>query len=217
MTDFEAARAAMVDCQVRPADVTRYAIIDAMLAVPRERFVPKALREIAYADCEIALGQGRAMMTPRTLAKMLEIARVDGDSLVLVLGAGTGYATAVIARMAQAVVAIEPDESLRETAATTLAALEVDNAVVADGDLAAGDPAHGPYDVIFVEGAAETLPDALLEQLKEGGRLVVIGQRGAVSQCRVVVRAGDTFSDRHAFDASAPALAAFGRVPEFEF
>ena len=217
MNDFKAAREAMVDCQVRPSDVTRYAIIDAMLAIPREKFVPKARREVAYADCEIALGGGRTMLAPRTFAKMLEAASIRKDDLVLELAPGSGYSTAILARMAQAVVAIEPVDTLRESAVATLEALEVDNAVVSDGDLTVGDPEHGPYDVIFINGAVEDLPTTLFDQLKSGGRLVVIGRNAGVSQCRVIVRSGEAVSDRYAFDASAPVLANFEKKPEFQF
>ena len=91
MTDFAAARRAMVDCQVRPSDVTRYAIIEAMLAIPRERFVPKSRVEAAYAGCEIPLGGGRVLLEPRTLAKMLEVAQIGADDLVLDLARGTCY------------------------------------------------------------------------------------------------------------------------------
>ena len=217
MSDFEAARTAMVDCQVRPADVTRYAIIEALLDIPRERFVPKSLRDVAYGECEIALAPGRAMMTPRTFAKMLEAASIGPNDLVLEIASGTGYGTAVIARLAEAVVAIEPEEALRSASMTTLEALGVDNAVVSDGNLAAGDPAHGPYDVIFVNGAVEADPDALVGQLKDGGRLVLIRVRDGLAQCRVMIRAGEAVSDRYVFDATAPVLDAFRQAPVFEF
>lgn len=218
MTDFEAARQAMVDCQVRPADVTRYAIIEAMLAVPRERFVPKAKIEIAYAGCEIPLAPGRALLEPRTLAKMLEAARIGAQDLVLDLAPGTGYSTAVIARMAEAVIAIEPDAGLAETAQTLLSQVEADNAVVTAGDPAAGDPDHGPYDVIFVNGAVETLPEALGTQLKEGGRLVALFHLGGASgQCHVMTKSGGRLSRRYVFDAGAPVLDGFRKAEAFAF
>ncbi|HUF87969.1 MAG TPA: protein-L-isoaspartate O-methyltransferase [Thermohalobaculum sp.] len=228
MRDFAAARRVMVDNQVRPADVTSHAIIDAMLWAPRERFVPKARRDVAYADIEIPLGPGRVLLQPRTFAKMLEAASIDPHDLVLDLAPGTGYSTAVIASMAEAVVAIEPDAGLTRQAQALLVELEVDNAVVSQGDPAAGDPAHGPYDVMFVNGAVELLPEALVGQLKQGGRLVAIFRdggsggaggtsEGAVGKCRVLTRAGNGVSRLYVFDADAPVLPGFERPVAFAF
>ncbi|MEO0818935.1 MAG: protein-L-isoaspartate O-methyltransferase [Pseudomonadota bacterium] len=217
MIDFDAARRAMVDTQVRPSDVTRYQIIEALLWAPRERFVPAARRETAYADAEIALGGGRALLAPRTFAKMLEAARIGPGDLVLDLAPACGYSTAVIARLAEAVVAIEPDDTLRGTAQEMLDALEVVNAAVSAGDPSEGDAAHGPYDVIFVNGAVETLPVALSDQLKDGGRLVAIFAEGPVGRCRVLTRAGTAISERWVFDASAPVLPGFAKNEAFEF
>ncbi len=217
MTDFAAARQAMVDCQVRPSDVTRYAIIEAMLWAPRELFVPKARRDVAYAGAEIEIAPGRALLEPRTLAKMLEAAHIGPHDLVLDLAPGTGYSTAVIARMAEMVVAVEPDPALAETAQSVLAQLEIDNAVVSPGDPAAGDRAHGPYDVIFINGAVEKLPETLGAQLKEGGRLVALFRSAGVGQCRMITRANSTLSGRYLFDADTPLLAQFAAESEFAF
>ncbi|MEM6490117.1 MAG: protein-L-isoaspartate O-methyltransferase [Pseudomonadota bacterium] len=217
MTDFDAARRAMVDSQVRPSDVTRYGIIEAMSSVPRERFVPAAKREIAYAELDVPLPGGRAMLAPRTLAKMLEAAAIDAGDLVLDLAPGTGYSTALIARLAEAVVAIEPADTLRATAQGALDTLEVLNAAVAGGDPTSGDAAHGPYDVIFVNGAVETLPAPLTDQLKDGGRLVAIFRDGPVGKCRVLTRAGEALSDRWVFDADAPLLPGFEKPKSFDF
>jgi len=217
MSDFAAARQAMVDCQVRPSDVTRYAIIEAMLWAPRELFVAKARRDVAYAGAEIELAPGRVLLEPRTLAKMLEVAAIGARDLVLDLAPGTGYSTAVIARMAEAVIAIEPDAELAGPSQVLLSDLEVDNAVVSQGEPAAGDAAHGPYDVIFINGAVETVPEALSAQLKEGGRLVALFREGSVGQCCVLTRAGAGVSRRHVFDADAPLLAGFEKAAEFAF
>jgi protein-L-isoaspartate(D-aspartate) O-methyltransferase len=217
MTDFAAARQAMVDCQVRPSDVTRYAIIEAMLWAPREQFVPKARREVAYAGAEVELAPGRSLLEPRTFAKMLETAAIGPRDLVLDLAPGTGYSTAVIARMAEAVVAVEPDPALAGTAQSMLSRLEVDNAVVSQGDPAAGDPAHGPYDVIFINGCVEQLPEALGAQLKDGGRLVALFREGGIGQCHVFTRANSSLSRRYVFDADAPLLAQFAKQSEFAF
>lgn len=217
MTDFAAARRAMVDNQVRPADVTSYALIDAMLRVPRERFVPRGRRDVAYAETDIELAPGRALLQARTFAKMLEAAAIDAQDLVLDLAPGTGYSTAVIAGMAEAVVAIEPDAEMAAQAQTLLVELEVDNAVVSQGDPAEGDPAHGPYDVIFVNGAIEVLPDTLVEQLKEGGRLVALFHDGNFGKCRVLTRAGNGVSRRFVFDGDAPVLPGFEKPAAFAF
>jgi len=207
----------MVDNQIRPADVTSYAIIEAMLWAPRERFAPKTRRDIAYADTEIELAPGRVLLLPRTFAKMLEAAEIDSGDLVLDLASGAGYSTAVIARMAEAVVAIEPVEELARQAQSLLVELEVDNAVVSQGDPAQGDPPHGPYDVIFINGAVERVPEALVEQLKEGGRLVAIFRDGSTGKCRVLTLAGKCISRRFVFDADAPVLPGFERPVEFAF
>jgi protein-L-isoaspartate(D-aspartate) O-methyltransferase len=207
----------MVDCQVRPSDVTRYSIIEAMLWAPRELFVAKALRDVAYAGAEIELAPGRIMLEPRTFAKMLETAAIGSNDLVLDLAPGTGYSTAVIAHMAEAVIAIEPDPELAERAQTLLAEIEVDNAVVSAGDPAAGDAAHGPFDVIIINGAVETLPEALVNQLKEGGRLVALFRHDGVGKCYVQIRAGAGVARRYVFDADAPVLAGFEKTAEFAF
>ena len=217
MIDYNTARRAMVDCQVRPSDVTRYSIIDAMLWAPRELFVPKAARDVAYVDREIEVAPGRFLLDPRTFAKMLEAAAIGPEDLVLDLAPATGYSTAVIARMAEAVVAIEPDEELVAGAQALFNRLEVLNAAITVGDPVAGDTAHGPYDVIFINGAVDEVPAALTAQLKEGGRLVAIFRRDGVGQCRVMVRAGDSFSDRYVFDASAAVVAGFEREEAFTF
>lgn len=217
MTDYAAARRAMVDNQVRPADVTSYALIDAMLWAPRERFVPRSKRAIAYAEADIEMAPGRMMLLPRTIAKMLEAAAISPDDLVLDLAPGTGYSTALIAQMAEAVVAIEPDEDLAKQAQALLVELEVDSAVVSRGEPAEGDPAHGPYDVIFVNGAVEQVPETLVGQIRQGGRLVAIFKEGRIGKVRVLTRAGNGVSRRFAFDADAPVLPGFEKPREFAF
>lgn len=217
MTDFAVARKAMVDNQVRPSDVTRYAIIDAMLWCPRELFVPRARRDVAYLGDDVPIADGRVLIDPRVFAKMLDAADIDDGDLVLDLAPGTGYSTAVIARMAEAVVAIEPDPSLADTAQRMMDRLEIVNAAVTQGDPAEGDAAHGPYDVIFINGAVEQLPETLTGQLKQGGRLVAIFREGSVGRCKLLYRAGKTVSARTVFDATAPILPGFEKPIEFTF
>lgn len=203
------ARTAMVDRQVRPSDVTSFPIIEAMLAVPRERYVPVAQRAVAYADVSIGLGGGREMLDPRTFAKLLDGARIGVDDLVLDVAPGLGYSTAVIARMAAAVIAVEPDDAMGTAAADALAALEVDNALVSNGDAAVGDPDHGPYDAIFVNVGVSGPPEALLAQLKDGGRMVAIEMSGGTGRGVVYVKTGDRVATRRLFDAATPVMPCF--------
>jgi protein-L-isoaspartate(D-aspartate) O-methyltransferase len=218
MTDYAASRTAMVDRQVRPSDVTRFAIIEAMLWAPRERFVPRAQRDVAYADAPIPLGSARWLLEPRNFAKMLEEADVRDTDLVLDVGSGLGYSTAVISRLAAAVVALESDPDMARAASETLESLERDNVLSHVGPLHEGAPDNGPYDVIMVQGAVATAPQGLLEQLKPGGRLIAIVGVGPHGQARLFRRsAGGGFSSSWVFDATATVLPGFDNQPVFEF
>lgn len=217
MIDYTAARTAMVDCQVRPSDVTKYPIIDALLSVPRENYVPPAKRSIAYAGEHIELGGDRVLLDPRTFAKMLDAANITKQDLVLDLGCGHGYSTAVMARLAQAVVAVESDADMATEASNLLAEHHVDNAMVVNGPLAEGSAKHGPFDVIFIQGGVEEVPASLTDMLKVGGRMLVILQNGALGQCREGIKGTTGMSWRYAFDATAPLLAEFRKVATFQF
>lgn len=215
MTDFAARRTMMVDTQVRPSDVTKFPIIEAMLAIPREAFVPGARREAAYAGDNLDIGGGRVLLEPRTLAKMLDALDPQPDDLVLDIGCGLGYSAAVIARMAEAVVALEDDADRARQAEARLAEAGIDNVAVIEGPLAAGSTRHGPYDVIIVEGAAEELPQAIAAQLNEGGRIGCLFMEGPLGVCRIGRMAGGRISWRAAFHASAPVLPGFERPRGF--
>ncbi len=215
MTDFSARRRMMVDTQVRPSDVTKYPIIEAMLAVPRETFVPDAQGEVAYADQNVPLSADRVVLEARTLAKMLDALDVRADELVLDVAAGLGYSTAVIARMAQMVIGVEEDEDLANEAQELLSANNADNAIVHTGALSAGAAEHGPYDVMIIEGGVEVLPEALLAQLKDGGRVAAIFMTGALGEVKIGYKSGDRISWRFDFNATAPVLPGFARAPEF--
>lgn len=217
MTDYAARRTMMVDTQIRPSDVTKFPIIDAMLRIPREVFVPRALREAAYIGENLSLGAGRVMLEPRTLAKMLDALDIRGDELVLDIGSALGYSAAVIARMAEAVVAVEEDADMADEAQTLLAENAADNVVVHLGPLAGGAPEHGPYDVIVIEGAAETLPDGLTAQLKDGGRIACLFMEGVLGVVRIGYKRDGHISWRFAFNASAPVLPGFARETAFAF
>lgn len=215
MTDYAARRTTMVDTQIRPSDVTKFPIIEAMLTVPREEYVPAALREAAYIGENLDLGPGRVILEPRTLAKMLDALDLQRDELVLDLGCGQGYSAAVIARLAEAVVAVEEDAALAAEAQAVLAREGVDNVILHTGPLAAGAPQHGPYDAIMIEGAVADLPEALLAQLKDGGRIACLFMDGALGVVRIGYKLGGVMSWRFAFNAGAPVLAGFERQAEF--
>lgn len=217
MIDFARAREAMVDCQVRPSDVTRYPIIRAMLTVPRERFVPDALKPVAYLGEHVPLSQGRVVLDPRVFSKMLDAIAIGPNDLVLDIGCGLGYSTAVIAAMAEAVIAVEEDDSMAVEAEAALAALGVDNALVETGPLAAGAPQHGHYDAVVIEGGIEATPPAIADQLKLGGRIIAIFMDGASGQARLGVKTPHGLGWRRVFDATAPVLPGFAKAKAFEF
>ncbi len=205
----------MVDTQVRPSDVTKFPIIEAMLSVPRESYVPAARREAAYVGNNLELGGGRVMLEPRTLAKMLDALDIQPDELVLDLGCGLGYSTAVIARLAEAVVGVEENAEMAAEAQATLSQQGVDNAAVIEGPLAEGAARHGPYDVIVLQGAAEHMPQAVLDQVKEGGRIAALFMEGALGACRIGYKLDGVVSWRVAFNAGAPVLPGFERQRAF--
>jgi protein-L-isoaspartate(D-aspartate) O-methyltransferase len=215
--DFAAARRNMVASQIKTNRVTDPLVIDAMLAVPREQFLPAEQRQFAYVDEDLPIGGGRVIMEPMVLARLLQLAEIQPEDSALVIGAGTGYSTAVLAHMASSVVAVESDAALAERAAKTLAALNVDNAAVVQGDLLRGKPEQGPFDVIFINGAVDFVPDALKQQLADGGRLVCIVRDGPNGRATLVTRTGHAFSQRQEFDASTPLLPGFAKQKGFVF
>lgn len=217
MIDFAAAREAMVDCQVRPSDVTRFPIIEAMLAIPREDFVPEALRPVAYLGEHVPLAPGRVVLDPRVFAKMLDALNVGPRDLVLDVGCALGYSAAVLARMCEAVVALEDLQGLAAKAEALLSAHDVDNVVVVAGPLAAGMARRGPYDAIVIEGAIEVLPAAIEAQLKPGGRIAAIFVDGKRGQARLGLRMTQGIAWRRIFDATAPILPGFAATKAFEF
>lgn len=218
MTQYENARLNMVEGQLKPNKVASPAILDAMGAVPREAFVPKAMRGIAYVDEDIAIGNGRYLMEPMVLGRLIETAQIEPDDIVLVIGCGTGYSAAVLARLANTVVAIEGDSDLAQQAGETLAHLGVDNAVVIEAPLTAGYAEQAPYQAILIEGAVAEVPRQILSQLGDGGRLTaVVSPDGRLGRATLFQRIGPTVSHREVFDASVPLLPSFEPVPEFQF
>lgn len=224
MTDTRLQRLNMVESQVRTSDVTDRRIIKAMLGVPREAFVPDALRSLAYMDEPIAVsvksngaGGARQLLAPRTLAKLVQLAQVDEQSAVLDVGCATGYSTAILAMIARRVVAVEADKELADAAAQALRKLGVANARVVQGSLTEGAPAEAPFDAIVLNGAVEVVPDALAEQLKDGGRLVAVVMDGPLSRAQIMLRSGKTFDTRPAFEATAASLPGFLAPAGFVF
>lgn len=215
MTDYAQRRTMMVDTQIRPSDVTKFPIIDAMLSVPREAFVPRALREAAYIGENIEIGKGRVILEPRTLAKMLDALDIRGDELVLDIGSALGYSAAVMACMAEAVVAVEENEDFSSEASGLLIENGADNVILHEGALVQGAAEHGPYDVIVVQGAIEEVPSAVADQLKEGGRMACLFMEGALGVVRVGHKIDRRIHWRFAFNAGAPVLPGFEKTSEF--
>ncbi len=215
MQDFATLRTVMVDTQVRPQDVTKFNIIEAMLSVAREVYLPEAMRNVAYIGENVTLPGGRVVLEPRTQGKMLDALNVAQDELVLDLGCGLGYSAAVMAHLAEAVVAVEEIEGMAEDAQSTLSAQGVDNVAVIEGALAAGSAKHGPYDVICIEGGVQDIPSAVTDQLKEGGRIAAIFMDGPVGECRIGHKLDGKVNWRMAFNATAPVLPGFTKQAGF--
>lgn len=215
MAEFASRRVMMVDTQVRPSDVTKFPIIDAMLSVPREVYVPDERREAAYVGENLEIGAGRVLLEPRTLAKLLDSLDIQPGDMVLDLGCGLGYSAAVIARLAGTVVAVEEDETLAAEAARLLSEEGVDNAHVLPGPLAGGAAKHAPYDVITVQGGVEVVPEALIAQLKDGGRIAAIFMDGPLGIAKIGFKSEGGISWRPVFNAAAPILTGFARPRGF--
>ena len=223
MIDFESARARMVDNQLRTTDVTSHSLLSAFLTVPREAFVPEKLAALAYIDSDLEIAPAadgqppRYVMEPSPLAKLLQAAEIGPDDSVLDVGAGTGYASAVLSRVAKSVVALESDDNLVSRATVVLAEQGFDNVSVVKGGLEKGYASEAPFDVIFLNGAVEVIPDALFDQLRDGGRLIAVVGYGNASSAQVYVREGASVSKRFAFNTSVKPLPGFRKVAEFVF
>ncbi|GHG26938.1 MULTISPECIES: protein-L-isoaspartate O-methyltransferase family protein [Paracoccus] len=215
MSDFAMRRTMMVDTQVRPNDVTKFPVIEAMLAVPMEDFVPASRRAVAYTGENLDLGGGRVLLEPRTLGKMIDMLDLQPDDLVLDLGCGYGYSAAVLARLVQTVVAIEENAEMAAESERRLSEAGVFNVAVLNAPLAQGAPRQAPYDAILINGGVEEVPPAILAQLKEGGRIAALFLEGALG----VVRIGHCFGGRvvwrYGFNAGAPLLPGFQRARSF--
>jgi len=223
MADFAVARQMMVDGQVRTADVTDLRIIAAMLDLPREQFVPEGRENLAYLDLAMPVTEdieGRAvrrLLPPMILAKLVQAADIKDSDHVLVVGCATGYTAALIGRLAASVVALEVDDALARRAAAALGAVVAENVAVVVGALNAGWSQRAPYDVIFIDGALEVIPDALASQLKDGGRFICIRESGPAGKANLYLSDRGALSGRVVFDAAAPVLPGFAAPEQFVF
>jgi protein-L-isoaspartate(D-aspartate) O-methyltransferase len=221
MSGFATARQNMVDGQVRPSDVTDIRLLDAMLAVPREAFVPETRQALAYLDLDLDVSEAgeakRYLIKPAVLAKMLQAAEIKASDRVLVVGCATGYAAAIVARLASEVTATESDSALVAKAQSTLAGNGFGNVTVRTAAPADGYPANAPYDVIVLNGATEIVPQRLYGQLRDGGRLVGVFATSRPARATIVTASHGDYGHRTLFDAAAPLLPGMERVPAFVF
>ncbi len=215
MTDYTVARRHMVDGQVRTTDVTDLRVISAMLEVPREQFMPATAAALAYLDLDVPVGASRRLLRPMVLAKLIQAAELEATDRVLDVGCATGYTAAVLARIVARVVALEQDLGLAKAAGAALSSRA--NVNVVNGTLAEGWPQGGPYDVVVIEGATDVMPQALCQQLKDGGRLACVLGSGPGSKAMLYRRSGGEVGGRPIFDASAGLLPGFAKTPVFAF
>lgn len=222
MENFAEARHNMVESQVRPSSVTDSRIMRAMASLPREKFVPAQWRQIAYMDEAIPLTDAgspapRFLIEPMVFARLAQLAGLESSDLVLDVGCGGGYSTAVLASVAESVVALESEPNLVEQAEQALAELEIANAAVVAGELVLGVEKEGPFDVIVLNGAVEAIPASLTAQLSEGGRMVAIVREGERSSAWLYEKLNGEIKGRPDFDAHAALLPGFAKTPEFVF
>ncbi len=211
------ARQHMIDCQLRPNEVNNERIIEAIVSVNREKFVPKNLSGVAYLDDDIQVAPGRSIMAPMVFARLVDAATVEKQDLVLDVGCATGYSSAVLGRLADAVVALEEDEDLTETANKVLAEESCDNVAVVTGSLVEGLANQGPYDLIFIEGMIDNIPETLIDQIADGGRLICVLNDNGVGKATYVTCEKGAVGKRVLFDATIPVLPAFKKKEQFVF
>ena len=217
MIDSSTALSHMIDCQLRPNEVNDERVIDAISAVPREMFVPKAKRTIAYVDEDITVGEGRFILEPRVFARLIMAAEIQPSDIVLDVGCATGYSSAVLAQLAEAVVAVEENETISALAEKKLADQDVMNVAVVTSALRDGVAKQGPYDVIFLEGAVEEISAKLLKQLKEGGRLVCVKVEAGVGRAHIIRKTAEDIEEQNLFDADVLPLPGFEKAQGFVF
>lgn len=219
MTDFALARRNMVEGQLRPNRVTNAQLLAEIGTLPRERFLPEGLRSVAYSDDDVPLGNGRYLMEPMVLARLIQTLQPRESDRALVVASGRGYGAALLARLVKSVIAVESDPGLAAAAQQTAKELGLANIEQKIGQLEAGAAASAPYDVILIEGAVRQVPQAILDQLVDGGRLatIVAGAPGALGTAQIFVKEGGIASGRPIFDAGTPSLPGFAPPPRFTF
>lgn len=217
--DFEAARRNMVDSQIRPARVTDMRVIDAMSVLAREDFVPEERKGIAYMDEAVPLDGGRYLMEPMVLARLLQIAEIESEDEVLIVGSATGYTAGIVSQFAKTVVGVECDPEMVALASANLAAVGADNAVILEGDIREGCATQAPFNVIVFNGAVAEVPAAFAEQTIDGSRIVAVVQSGEGKTGRgtVFTSIGGRLIGRDIFDAGSPMLPGFASQPAFTF
>ena len=215
--DFEQQRHNMVEGQIRPNKVTDEAVIAAIQKTPRELFVPKTRRGIAYSDAPLKAGEGRYLMPPMVIARLLDALTIEPDNVALVIGAGSGYEAALLGRLADAVVVVDNNPTLVAQVTNRLAAVDLDAVAVVEGDMTAGLPRQGPFDVILFNGAVAEAPRAILDQLADGGRAVAVVRHVGVGRATLFTRIGDTITKIEVFDANTPPLPGFEPKSTFVF
>ena len=218
MPDFVSIRRTMVDTQLRTNKVTNDLVLASMGEIPREAFIPVGFSNFAYVDEHINIGPGRNMVQPMVLARMIQAAEISSDAVVLDIACGSGYSTAVLARIARVVVALESDQQLSGMATSQIMALGLDNVVLENGSINDGWPDQAPYDVKMINGACEEIPDKVFSQLDDGGRLCAV-TRDMNGSCvvRMWNKVGAAVSSRILFDADVPILPEFERPDGFDF
>jgi len=220
MTDFALARRNMIDGQLRPNRVTNIQLLTVIADLPRERFLPAGLASVAYADDDVPLGNGRCLMEPMILARLLQTLQPQPGDKALVVASGVGYGAALLARLVKSVVALESDAALAGSAEQTIKALGISNVRQVTGKMEEGSSAEAPYDVILIEGAVQHVPAAIVDQLAEGGRLgtvIAAPSAGVLGVAQLMVKEGGVASGRPIFDAGTPALPGFSSPPRFTF
>ena len=219
MTDFALARRNMVDSQLRPNKVTNVSLLAAIGELPRERFLPDAVRSVAYADDDVPLGGGRFLMEPMVLARLIQTLQPKPDDRALVVAAGRGYGATLLARLVKSVTAVESDPGLAAAAAQIAKDLSIEGIQWSSGALEQGAPGFAPYDIILIEGAVRQVPSAILEQMAQGGRLaaIVAGPPCAMGVAEIFVKEGGVASGRPLFEAGTPLLPGFAPPPRFTF
>jgi len=219
MTDFALARRNMIDGQLRPNRVTNAQLLAAIGELPRERFLPDGLRSVAYSDDDVPLGNGRYLMEPMVLARLIQALQPRPEDRAMVVASGPGYGAALLARLVKSVIAVESDPALAAAAERTAKELDITGIRQTVGKLEQGAAASAPYDVILIEGAVQQVPQAILDQLADGGRLttIIAGPPGALGVAQLFVKLGGAASARPLFDAGTPSLPGFAPPPRFTF